>query len=77
MDDMTDRIGAVAARVFSVPAAEVTDALKAGDIPQWDSMGHLNLFLAIESDLGVKFSPAEILGLASIRQIAQKAAEKV
>ncbi len=76
MDNMTDRIAAIAAKVFSAPAADVTVDLKAGDIPQWDSMGHLNLFLAIESELGVRFSPAEIMGLTSIGQIAEKAAEK-
>lgn len=39
-------------------------------LPQWDSMGHVNIVLEIETDLGRKLSPEEIAGIGSVADVA-------
>ena len=38
----------------------------AKDIPEWDSFNHVNIIVAIEMKLGVKFTTAEVEGLKNI-----------
>jgi acyl carrier protein len=32
-----------------------TEDLGAGDIPEWDSLGHMNLLMAVEKHFGIAF----------------------
>ena len=41
----------------------LADGLSAADVDGWDSLAHINLIIAIEQKLGVKFATAEISGL--------------
>jgi len=38
-------------------------------IAAWDSLGHLNLILAIEAEFGVSFSPDDVIGMGSLGAI--------
>lgn len=64
-----DAIMQVAADVFSVKESILNEDIKAGDIEQWDSLGHLRLFMELEHRLQVKFTSAEILNVKSIGEI--------
>jgi acyl carrier protein len=46
--------------VFGEDQIVLTDDMTADDIPGWDSLGHLNLIIAIEKRFGIKFATAEI-----------------
>jgi acyl carrier protein len=39
-------------------------------LPQWDSIGHVNIVLEIETDLGRRLSPEEIAGIGSVADVA-------
>jgi hypothetical protein len=39
-------------------------------LPQWDSIGHINIILEVETDLGRKLLPEEIAGISSIADVA-------
>ena len=39
-------------------------------LPQWDSMGHVNIVLEIETELGRNLSPEEIAGISSVADVA-------
>ena len=58
--------------VFSVPVSILNESTKQEDIDKWDSLGHLNLILAIEAKLGVKFSSDEIVNIKSIKDVIEK-----
>lgn len=66
----------VLADVFGVPRAELGEATSRDDIPEWDSVGHLNLMLALEEAFGVTFSVDEMAELVSVEAIAKKVREK-
>ena len=39
-------------------------------LPQWDSIGHINIILEIETELGRKLLPEEIAGISSVADVA-------
>jgi acyl carrier protein len=39
-------------------------------LPQWDSIGHVNIILEVEADLGRKLLPEEIAGISSVTDVA-------
>lgn len=45
-----------------------------GTIPEWDSVNHLNLILAVESEFGVQFDTADIPELVTVGKIQAKLA---
>jgi acyl carrier protein len=63
---MEDKIINIASELFG---EEVTKDTKIGDIESWDSLGQINLFMAIESELDIKVSPDEIIENDSIAKI--------
>lgn len=65
---MEDKIIKVAHDVFD---CEITKDSKIGNPEVWDSLGQLTLFMAIESELGIKCSPDEIIENNTILSIAQ------
>jgi acyl carrier protein len=46
--------------VFGDDTIVLTDAMTAADVPGWDSLGHLNLIIAVEKRFAVRFATAEI-----------------
>lgn len=67
--DVTERLGAVFHRVFGVPDA--TEATSINDIPQWDSLAHIGLLLAIETEFHVSIAPEHAIEMISVRAIRE------
>jgi acyl carrier protein len=40
------------------------------NLPQWDSIGHVNIILEVETELGRKLLPEEIAGISSAADVA-------
>jgi acyl carrier protein len=66
------RLRGVIAGVFPVEPGALTDADSPQTIAEWDSVGHLNLVLAIEAEFGVQFSPDEMAELTSVGAIRER-----
>lgn len=58
-----DRVLALAAGVFRVPASQLSLGSRIEQVPGWDSVGHLDLIAALERDFGLT------LGLNDMMQI--------
>jgi len=67
-----DAVCEVIADVFGVPRAELTEATTRDQVPEWDSVGHLNLMLALEDRFGTSFSVNEMAALDSVASIAAR-----
>ena len=70
--NMINRISKIASEIFCVPVSEIYKDTQQGDLENWDSLGHLNLILAIEEKLEVKFLSIDILNMKSIKEIAER-----
>jgi acyl carrier protein len=54
------------AGVFGIPIAEINDDASTDSIEKWDSLGHLNLMISLESEFGVSFSDEDFMSLTSL-----------
>ena len=63
---MENEIIKIASELFQT---EINIESKIGDIENWDSLGQINLFMAIESDLGLSFDPDDVIANDSIKKI--------
>lgn len=61
--NLTDRVCATIAATLKVPQGTITATLRDEDLPEWDSMGHVNLMMALEQtfDLYLEVDDFEIL----------------
>ena len=48
------------------PDLEVTEDLDASKVPQWDSLNHISLVVAIESEFGVELTAEELATLRNV-----------
>ncbi len=66
---MNERISSVFRDIFDDAGLELKDETAAQDIPEWDSLNHIKLVLALEREFGVSFSSDDILGLTCVRDV--------
>jgi citrate synthase len=64
-------VRALVAEVLGIDPTEVSDALAFGERPEWDSLNHVNLMLALEERLGVEIGAEQMVELASVSAIEQ------
>ncbi|RXK13611.1 acyl carrier protein [Halarcobacter mediterraneus] len=65
---MEEKVIQIASDVFN---CQIKSDSKIGNPEEWDSLGQLNLFMAIESELGIKCSADEIIENNSISSIVK------
>jgi acyl carrier protein len=66
-----DRLVKVVGQVLGIAPGTITTETGADNTPAWDSVGHLNLVLEIESVFGVRFSSQDIPLLTSVGRIQE------
>jgi acyl carrier protein len=67
--EVLERIRAIFAAIFSVPAGSVELGTSQKNLPAWDSMGHLNLVLDLEQEFGLSFAPEEVEKMTDVAAI--------
>ena len=70
-DDVRDRVATIVADVFGIARDEVHADLGYGVIERWDSVGHLDLLMALERAFGFSLTAELIPQLASVRAIEE------
>jgi len=50
---------------LALPASYDVTRAESASLPQWDSVGHLQLMVAIEDSFGVRLKPADVVELTS------------
>jgi len=70
-DELIKKVLIIASETFSVTKEEININSQQKDLENWDSLGHLNLILAIEENLKVKFNSVDILKMQSIKEIVK------
>lgn len=61
-DDVQARVHEVLALVLKLPTVPREPVLRA-DVPQWDSLSHIEIIYAVEESLDVAFTEAEMTAL--------------
>ena len=74
-EEITPRLSGVFQKVLGTKVA-FRDDLKPGDLPEWDSVVHVTLLMAIEKEFKIKFKGAEIATTVSMGDMVKRIAEK-
>ena len=57
--------------VFENDKLEIYDFMQAKDVPNWDSLTHITLIMAIEDAFRIKFSTREVMGFQNVGEMMQ------
>jgi acyl carrier protein len=77
MDDLMERLLDVFRDVFDDDALEIRDETVASDVPDWDSLTHVKLVVAIEESFRVQFSNREITAWENVGDMRRALAAKL
>jgi len=66
----------IANKVF-VDASNIDENTSADSIPGWDSMGNLNLIIALEEEYDIEFDDEDLIKMNSIKKIHKVIINKV
>jgi acyl carrier protein len=66
MDNILSRIEVVFQDVFDAPGLKITSDSNASQIEGWDSLAHINLIMAIEQDLSIRFALSELEAMKNV-----------
>jgi acyl carrier protein len=70
MDEIYARLSDIFRDVFDADTIVVTPELTASDVPEWDSLSHIRLVLAVQKIFKVKFSAAQTANLKNVGELA-------
>ena len=62
-------LNSVFQRVFDNESIEIFDDMTAHDVPEWDSLAHINLIMEIEEEFDLRFSVDDIVDLKNVREM--------
>ena len=68
-EELRNRIQEIVAEAIQAPPDMVTPELAFGDLPQWDSLGHMEVMMLLEEQFGVEVNADTIAQLVSIPEI--------
>ena len=66
---MNIKLAEIAAEIFFLDEDEVKPELTPDDVALWDSLNHLRLITAVETEFGIKFSMNDIQSIDSISKL--------
>ena len=74
--NINEQVKALLGEALQIEPDHVTPDLTFGDIPQWDSMGHMEVMMRLEEYFGVEINPDTIATLISLPLICEYINEK-
>ena len=66
---MEERIKKVVCETLKIDESAFSVELAAGDIAEWDSLGHVALLQAVESDFGIVFDVGDAIDIESVEDL--------
>lgn len=69
MSAIEPKLKSIVIDVLKISQAAYTDDLTAGDIPEWDSIGHVNLLMAVEREFGIAFDVTDAIDIESVADL--------
>jgi acyl carrier protein len=69
MSNIEQRLRKAIAQTFDIDEADLPSELSIRTLEQWDSLGHLQLIMFIESEFNIKFTTEKIPLLTSLEEL--------
>ena len=74
--DTLARVSRIVADTLDLDRLELQPDMTAADVDGWDSLSHVRIIVAIESEFGVRFSVGEIASLKSVGDLVERVDRK-
>ncbi len=68
-DEFLTKVQSIFRDVFDDESLVIYDAMQAKDVEGWDSLNHINLIMALESDFAIKFTTREVMGFQNVGEM--------
>jgi acyl carrier protein len=68
---MKQQIKEIIALILEINPSQINDDSTSQEIPNWDSLNHMNIIFAIEEKFDVTFEDDELMNLTSISRIEE------
>ena len=75
--DLLGKIRDTLAEITDNESLKLTEATSADQVTDWDSINHVKLLIALESDLGFRFETDEVGGLHNVGELIDLIQKKV
>ena len=72
-----DRVIQVMSTILHVEAGAIGDEASMETIPQWDSLKHMEMIVALEQEFGIELDDREVVEIVSLRLIQLSVEAKV
>jgi len=69
MNAIDDRITAVFQEVFSTDGIQLSDGTTFADVPGWDSLAHVKLISALETEFDTRFTVRDVVKMSTVGAI--------
>lgn len=70
-NDLLTSVKKVLASEWNLPLSEIPDDAALNRHPSWDSLGHIRVMLALQSELEIKLNEETIQSLSSVPRIIE------
>ena len=75
--NIEENVKEIIAKVLEVEVSQINDDTAIGDIPEWDSLSHIQIVSAIEKEFGFNFTPDVMMDLEDVSDIVAAVEERV
>jgi acyl carrier protein len=66
MSTTREKVFRTVSTILNHPLDKIDEDTSPDTVPAWDSLKHMKLMLALEEELGVQFSPTQIIEMNSV-----------
>ena len=74
---MEERIISIIARVLDVDSKEVELDTAIGDLPEWDSLHHIQIIAELEKEFSIKYAAEELAEMEDVSDLISLTEEKI
>lgn len=74
---VVDRLTPIFREVLQTPDLDLTRDLDATQVENWDSLNHISLIIAIETELEMEFDTEELLHLSTVGEMIDMIEKKL
>ena len=75
--NVEEKVKEIIAGILKVSAEEISPDTAIGDIPEWDSLSHIQIVSAIEKEFGFSFTPDVMMDLEDVSDIVTAVQERI
>jgi acyl carrier protein len=75
--ELTKKIISIIAESLEVSENQLTEDTAIGDIPEWNSLGHIVIISSLEKEFSINFDPEIIMDLEDVSDIVAAIEERL